>query len=295
MTQETATIHPINPAAAQQQQPLLPGQPLEPPPQKAKPTKILPTTRTTVAKQLDMLRAYVAASGTDNKAVKVAQVANVGKISNATVSLTNGFLLDTGLIQKTDGGVIPAPESIAFSRAYEWDKERAAHKLAPLIAKTWFAIRLLPQLSYDRLAEAEAIQDLATEAGATKEYRNEVRSLIDYMEAVGLIVREGDFLKLVKNVSAHAPPPPPAEKPAEQPATASTEKDRAPAQEPPRSVGVATAFTQSAGGVIQFNISVKLDIQEFSTWQPENIAAFFSGMAAVLAAKAAVEKEAGIA
>lgn len=34
-------------------------------------------------------------------------------------------------------------------------------------------------------------------------------------------------------------------------------------------------------------------MQEFSGWEPERIAAFFNGIAAVLAAKGAVEQKAG--
>ena len=43
---------------------------------------------------------------------------------------------------------------------------------------------------------------------------------------------------------------------------------------------------------MQFHVSVRVDMKEFSGWQPDRIAAFFGGIAQVLAAKGTVEKEA---
>ena len=43
-------------------------------------------------------------------------------------------------------------------------------------------------------------------------------------------------------------------------------------------------------GTVNFNVSVRVEMTEFATWKPERIAAFFNGMAQVLAAKANVEK-----
>lgn len=58
---------------------------------------------------------------------------------------------------------------------------------------------------------------------------------------------------------------------------------------------ISTAFTQQpTEGVVQFHISVRVDMGEFANWRPDRIAAFFGGIATVLAAKAAVEKDAGI-
>ena len=43
---------------------------------------------------------------------------------------------------------------------------------------------------------------------------------------------------------------------------------------------------------MQFNVSVKVNMQEFAGWQAERVTAFFNGIAQVLAAKGALEKEA---
>ena len=36
---------------------------------------------------------------------------------------------------------------------------------------------------------------------------------------------------------------------------------------------------------VNFNVSVKLDMKEMEHWKPERIAAFFSGLARIMAAK----------
>ena len=42
---------------------------------------------------------------------------------------------------------------------------------------------------------------------------------------------------------------------------------------------------------VEFHVNVRVDMKEFGGWPPERIAAFFNGIAAVLAAKGAIERE----
>lgn len=49
-------------------------------------------------------------------------------------------------------------------------------------------------------------------------------------------------------------------------------------------------MTTSTEGVVQFHVSVKVDMAEFAHWQADRIAAFFNGIAAVLAAKGALDR-----
>ena len=134
--------------------------------------------------------------------------------------------------------------------------------------------------------EAEAITELGTAVGVGKEYTPHMSMLLDYMETVGLVQRENGRIILRR----HAPAPAaatPENKP-EQPAP-ETESETTPAS---RS-SVSTFFTQqSSVGVVKFNVSVNVDMSEFAGWQPDRIAAFFSGIAQVLAAKGMVEKDA---
>lgn len=258
----------------------------EPQPQRApklKPTQILPTDRFVFSKQLNVLRAYGVASGFGNKPTRINDVANIVKMNASTVSMANPFFIDVGLLQKSGLGYMPAPEVINFSRAYEWNPDAATHKLAPLLEQTWFARELLPRLTFGQMAEDEAIADLAQTASAGPEYRNQIRILIDYLEAAGLVQRDGDFVRKAANNPRTAQVQ--QERPAPQPSAEHREAQLS-------RTSVSTVFTQAAEGVVQFHISVKVDMSEFAGWQPERITAFFGGIAQVLAAKGAVEKEA---
>ena len=279
MSQEQATIHPIS------------GAPQEPPvkPAKSKPIQVLPADRVIFAKQLSLLRAYAAASGHEKKPVKLPEVADIAKIHANTISVANGFLVDIGLIQKTDAGFIPSAEVLAFAAAHEWNPDKAAHKLAPIILESWFAKTLLPKLTFDKVRERDAIADLAQAASAGTDCKNSVKMLIDYMEAVGVIQREGEFLR--KSTPVASAPHTSTERHAA--ANPPEHRETAHRDSVPQRSSVSTAFTQMTGGMVQFNISVKVDMQEFSGWQPERITAFFAGIAQVLAAKGAVEQEAG--
>ncbi len=55
---------------------------------------------------------------------------------------------------------------------------------------------------------------------------------------------------------------------------------------------IATTFSMPAEGIVQFNISVKVNAQDFAGWSPDRITAFFGGIAQVLAAKGALERDA---
>jgi hypothetical protein len=67
-----------------------------------------------------------------------------------------------------------------------------------------------------------------------------------------------------------------------------------PAPDPPARQGarVTTAFSQMAQGAMRFNVSFDVDMSEMASWRADRIAAFFNGLAQVLAAKAEVEKTA---
>src|SRR3712207_5082088 len=62
-------------------------------PGRSKPTKILPTTRMSLAKQFETLRAWAIASG-DGKGVNNQQVADIVGLRADTVTLGNAFFAD---------------------------------------------------------------------------------------------------------------------------------------------------------------------------------------------------------
>lgn len=244
----------------------------------AKPTKILPTERINISKQLDILRAWAAASGPMMKVVRNDDVAAIVKMQPSTVSMCNAFFASTGLLVKSEGGYVPGAEVIAFLRHYEWSPETAAQKLAPVLTRMWFAEALLSKLSFRPLSEDECIKNLAEAAAAAPEYRSQLRVLLDYLAVAGLIQKDGNVIKKggteVTATATAEPVPAP--------------KLDTPTQDVPKAVS-PTLFGTTEGAV-QFNVSVKVGMGEFASWEPQRIAAFFNGIAQVLAAKADVEK-----
>jgi len=254
-----------------------PPPPAERLPARTRPTKPLPTPRIAFAKQLDVLRGWAIASGPEARAVSNKQVADIVKIAADTLTLANSFFSDAKLLQKADGGYAPTPVTVNFNQAYAWSPETAAHKLAPALANAWFGQALLPRLEFSSISEDEAVQVLAETATAAPTYRSQLLLILDYLAVAGLVVREAGQVAMGTRVS-EAEPPAPTPSNSEHP-TPDTPK-----------TGVATAFAQTAEGQIQFNVSFRVGMAEFAEWHADRIAAFFNGIAQVLAAKADVEK-----
>lgn len=255
-----------------------------PKPAGARPTKYLPTPRITFVKQLDILRAWAAASGPTGKVAANDAVAEIVKMQPSTVSLANPFFASAGLLTKTDGGYVPSSEVMSFLRAYEWSPETAAQKLAPTISKTWFAEELLSKLAFGPMNSDEAIQDLADAANAAPEYRGQLEMLLEYLAAAGLIQLDGNQIKkgsvsVVNVSSAMAQADVPSQ--SKQETTAAIETSRT----------MVPSLFGTTEGAVNFHVSVRVDMGEFANWKPDRIAAFFAGMAQVLAAKAKIETD----
>lgn len=251
----------------------------------SKPSKPLPTTRIAFAKQLDILRAYAAASQPDGKSVSNSAVAELLKMKAGTITFANAFFSDVGFIEKTDGGYLPSPEVVSFFRAHEWEPDTAKHKLAPVIERSWFFKRLQPKLRFAGLNEEQALQDLADEASAGRDYRAELRLLLQYMEASALIARDNGRIEL-------AP-----QKPSREQLDGGRQQQPGSTLEQPRHTPATPDLTSAVSsppeGVVQFDVSVRVAMSEFKGWDSERISNFFAGIAQVLAAKGGLKQETG--
>lgn len=245
-----------------------------------RPTRILPSDRIAITKQYDLLRVIGGASGMAKKAVKLEEVEAIIKLKASTVALAIPFFTDSGLLVRQDKGFLPSDAVVAFTRAHSWNPDSATQKLAPVIQETWFAKALLPKLSFRAISVDEAITDLADACAASPDYRGQLSLLLDYLVAAGLVVREGDQLR-----AGSAPIP----ERNVAPLDSEEEADTMPTPPPTRS-SVTTAFSQPTEGTIQFHVSVRVDMSEFSGWPADRISAFFGGIAQVLAAKGNLEK-----
>lgn len=166
---------------------------------KAKPIKVMPTDRLGFEKQLGVLRGYAAASGAERKAVSNKDVGSIVQVHENTVSICNPFLQDVGLLTKEGQKNRPSDEVADYAQAYEWDSEKAAHKLAPIFRKAWFGTALIPKLTFRALAKDEAITFLANEAKAPKEYKTNLEIVIEYLRAAGVVQSDGSTITLGPN------------------------------------------------------------------------------------------------
>jgi hypothetical protein len=253
------------------------------PAERKRPRKVLPTNRIALTKQATILRAWASISGPNGKVVTNSQVGEVIGMTADTISLANPFFADVGLLQKVDGGYVPAPATAEFNNAHEWQPETAAHRLAPVLREAWFAEALLPRLQVAPMQEADAISTLAQCAGVGPAHRQQLVACLEFLALAGLIEREGGQVRrIAQNSSGVA---------AEPLSTAGTAAQRDPSR---GGSAVATSFAQGTPeGQVQFSIAVRVSMTEFAGWDADRIAAFFGGIAAVLAAKGGVELDAG--
>lgn len=246
---------------------------------RSRPNKTLPTDRINFTKQLDLLKAWAACSSPPGKIVTNNEVADMVKMQASTISLANPFFASIGLLMKAEGGYLPSSEVINFHRACEYS-DTATHKLAPIMRSSWFGMALLPKLSFRPLTEGEAMAILHDASQASVDYRAQIRMLLDFLIAAGVAQRDGEMIKSAKPSFEFGPsgnPPPDPTQSAEPEASIQPKQN------------VATAFAASPEGGISFHISVRVNMDQFATWKPERITAFFGGIAQMLAAKAKIE------
>ena len=254
-----------------------------------KPTRALPTDRIGFAKQLELLRGYAALAAQGTSAPTNPAVANLVGLNRNTSILAHPFFLDIGLLGKTGDGYTPAPEVIAYGKAFSWNQETAAQRLAPVLRRTWFAQELLPRLAMGTLDETRAIQLLGEASSAGPRFEGQIKGLLQYLTVSGVIRREGDTIR--EGTSVYEPE---VDMGTSRTETATqTQREVAMPKDAPRVPAVSTAFSQVPEGVLRIAVDVNVDLREFSTWRPDRISAFWAGIAQVLAAKAAVEQGSG--
>jgi hypothetical protein len=242
---------------------------------RAKATRKLPSTRLGFPKQLEVLRAFALLSAGGASPVHYGKVAQTVRAHDSNVSTMNPFFVENGLLLRQGNQHLPAQEVLEFARKHSWNKDSAATALGPIVGKTWFADAIMARLHFKPLSENEAVEILAAACSAGPEAKPQLRMLIDYMEASSLLRRENG--QLIAIVPQHVPPPaiqPPAEPPPSAPPA-------------PQGGGTAMASTPTglSAGRVAFHVNVDVDMAELSSWSADRIAAFFKGVAEVIAAQ----------
>src|SRR5690349_8789461 len=101
-------------------------------PKKSKPTHTLPSDRLSCEKQLEALRAFVAAFDAKGGPVTNEEAGAIISMSGLTVVVTNAFFAELGLLGRADAGQFtPGELAKEYQAAYVWKADTAATKLAP--------------------------------------------------------------------------------------------------------------------------------------------------------------------
>jgi len=161
-------------------------------------SRVIPTSRLTFQKQVEIIRAYGAAYDALKGPVGIEDITGYVKMAAATVSQTNAFLTEVGLVRKEGRRFVPAAEVQAMNRLYDVSKDKALTKLAPLFEKAWFGAWVMPKLRFRPMAEEEVVHELFEAATAEAAHLPQIRMLVDYLVLVGLVDRDGALLR-VKN------------------------------------------------------------------------------------------------
>lgn len=195
---------------------------------RVKPLKSLPTDRLSFDKQLITLRAFAKASGPDRAWVSNNDVARYADIGAASVSLGNSFWTEAGLLIREGNKLRPIEAVFNFDQAAEWTPELAANKLAEPLAISWFGRAMLTKLAMKPCSVNEALIFLAQECRASTDYKTQLKMLLDYLQAAGLITNDGTTITKTA-VRTDAPPPPPSQSsvsPADNPDQTMSRGDR---------------------------------------------------------------------
>lgn len=247
--------------------------------------KPLPTNRIAFPKQLDLLRAYAAAGGVDRKPASIAAAAQMVGMTAATASLANGFFVDTKLVQKVDGPqplFSPSDAVHEFAMAHDWAPDTAAQKLAPVLMQTWAWAAIEPRLKFSpTISEIDVVRYLAEACGASPNYRPQLILVLQYLEAAGLLTRDGQVVRRAEGRGAISAPP-------TTPDAVTHPTERVVVT---RSGPLAGGGGGRAEGQIRFAVSMNFDVSELRGWTPDRIAKLFEGISKVIAAKGGEDED----
>jgi hypothetical protein len=200
-------------------------------PGNSNPVRVLPSDRIAMDKQLEMLRAFVVASQSENgNPVTNDTVGRVMQMKGATVMVMNAFFKDVGLLMLASAGkFLPSQYARDYEGKYKWDKEAAGLKLAPALEDRWFAQAISPIVQMKPLRKSDAVTILAEASKSSPKYRDRLEMLIELLSIAGIVSFDGDQLTAGRGKSAAAestdkrnehgsgggsedpPPPPPTE------------------------------------------------------------------------------------
>lgn len=165
-------------------------------------TKVLPTDRILFDSQVELLRAFAtvyASNGGNPVTNEQAGDVLTRKLSGSTVSQSNGFFTDIGLLSRADkGGFVPSTEVIEYNNACQWDEAEARLQLRSVFEKTWFYRCLVPRLQLAPQPQATCLALLAAESKASPEHNDRLVNLLNFLALAGVVSTTGGTVTLLQ-------------------------------------------------------------------------------------------------
>ena len=160
--------------------------------------RILPTDRLAFDKQKELLRAFAAEyAANGGQPVTNDKAGEIIGLSGSTISQTNGFFCDVGLLVRSDqGGFVPSNELVEYNNACQWDESEARLKLRPIFERTWFYRCLIPRLHLSPQSKTICLSVLASESKAQPEHNERLLNLISFLELAGVVSESGGMVSL---------------------------------------------------------------------------------------------------
>jgi hypothetical protein len=162
-----------------------------------RPKLALPTDRMKKETGIQALRATVTGSRGGERGVGADDIgARIG-ISAATAGLNNAFFAEAGWIEKVGRGEYkPTQAAIDFVQKLGFNETEAATRLGTTMRQSWYFTELVPELQTGPVPMAMAVNILANASGAGAEYTQQLESVVDWLEYVGLVIVTDGYLQL---------------------------------------------------------------------------------------------------
>ncbi|MGA8271100.1 MAG: hypothetical protein WB919_06025 [Candidatus Sulfotelmatobacter sp.] len=111
--------------------------------------------------------------------------------------MTNPFFSSIGLLKRLAVGTyIPSKQVIAYFNAYAKNPATAGAELAHVFQDAWFGQVIMPKLKFSPMDERSVLSALEDASGAGQDQNKALAFILEFMEQVQVIERNGEQIKL---------------------------------------------------------------------------------------------------
>lgn len=164
--------------------------------------RVLPFYNLSFARQIEVLKTYVAFFEKKRKGAHYKDIASIAGVHSTQVSGCRKFWRSLGFLEEQDGTDIPTETTMEFVRRLEWGEEDAAWSFfRDSIGNTWFSDHVMMVLGLQKAMSREDLANsLGSAAGIHRKGKHTVESLnllIELLINSKIIAEEAETGKFV--------------------------------------------------------------------------------------------------